>query len=204
VSKVVSNISISLDGFVAGPDDSPENPLGDGGEGLHEWIFDLASWRRAHGRGGGKTGRDDDLMAEAIEQTGATVMGRRMFDQGERPWGDEPPFRHDVFVLTHRPREPLRKQGGTTFFFVEGSAEEVLTRAREASGEKDVSVASGQAIVQFLEAGLLDELTIHLVPVFFGGGVPLFASIDPRTPPLELVEAIPSEGVTHLRFRRAN
>jgi dihydrofolate reductase len=202
LTKVTAEISMSLDGFVAGPNDSVDNGLGDGGERLHEWVLRLRSWREAHGREGGETGPDDERFAAAIESSGAVVMGRRMFDHGEGPWGDEPPFHKPVFVLTHRPREPLAKAGGTTFTFVE-DVESAVAQARSAAGDKDVAVAGGgQAICRLGEAGLLDELEIHLVPILLGGGARLF-DVDPATAArieLEPLHAIESPGVTHLRF----
>lgn len=204
MSRVTAEISMSLDGFVAGPNDSVDNGLGDGGELLHEWVLRLRSWREAHGHEGGETGPDDERFAASVEAAGAIVMGRRMFDHGEGPWGDEPPFHEPVFVLTHRPREPLVKEGGTTFTFVEDGIESALGQARAAAGDKDVAVAGGgQAIRQSIEAGLLDELEIHLVPVLLGGGIRLL-DFDPNVAErieFEPVHAIDSPGVTHLRFR---
>jgi len=203
LTNVTAEISMSLDGFVAGPNDSVDNGLGDRGEELHEWVTRLRSWREAHGYEGGESGADDERFAAAVEASGAVVMGRRMFDHGEGPWGDEPPFHKPVFVLTHRPREPLRKEGGTTFTFVDG-IESAVAQAREAAGGRDVAVAGGgQAIRETIEAGLLDELEIHLVPVLLGGG-PRLLDFDPATAArigLEAVHAIDSPGVTHLRFR---
>jgi dihydrofolate reductase len=200
VPKVTADISVSLDGFVTGPNDSVALGLGEGGERLHEWILDLASWRRAHGMEGGEGGQDSDIMEEAIENVGAVVMGRRMFDHGEEPWGDEPPFRVPVFVLAHRPRDPLEKKGGTTFTFVTDGVESAVARAREAAGDRNVSVAGGaQAIQQVMEGGLLDEMQIHLVPVLLGGGVRLFENMRPRE--LERTRVIDSPGVTHMKFR---
>lgn len=194
---------MSVDGFVAGPNDSVDNGLGDRGEELHEWVLRLRGWREAHGYEGGEAGPDDERFEAAIEAVGAIVMGRRMFDHGEGPWGDEPPFHKPVFVLTHRPREALVKAGGTTFTFVEEGIESAVAQAREAAGEKDVAIAGGgEAIRQAIEAGLLDELEIHLVPVLLGGGVRLF-DFDPATAArieLEPIHAIDSPGVTHLRF----
>jgi len=202
LTKVTAEISMSLDGFVAGPNDGVDNGLGDGGERLHEWVLRLRAWREAHGYEGGETGPDDERFAAAIEASGAVVMGRRMFDHGEGPWGDEPPFHKPVFVLTHRPREPLSKEGGTTFTFVDG-VESALAQARAAANGKDVAVAGGgEAIRQLVAAGLLDELEVHLVPVLLGGGVPLF-DFDPDTAArvaFEPLHAIESPGVTHLRF----
>jgi dihydrofolate reductase len=202
MSKVTAEISVSLDGYVAGPNDGVDNGLGDGGERLHEWVVELKSWREAHGYEGGETGPVDDRFAESIAKIGALVMGRRMFDHGEGPWGEEPPFHCPVFVLTHRPRDPLVKEGGTTFTFVSEGIESALEQARAAAGEKDVAIAGGgQAIQQSTAAGLLDELTLHQVPIFLGGGVSLFDRLDPDAGELECTEAIASPGVTHLKYR---
>ncbi|MFF8845916.1 dihydrofolate reductase family protein [Streptomyces sp. NPDC015127] len=206
MSKVVADISVSLDGFVAGPHDGRDNPLGDRGERLHEWVYPLASWRAMHGLDGGATGPDADIVQEAVQRAGAYVMGRRMFDNGEEPWGDEPPFRAQVFVVTHEEREPLVKQGGTTFTFV-GGIEEAVERARRAAGDKDVAVAGGGQLIRgVLGAGLLDELHLHLVPVLLGGGVRLFEPAENAERATETVEfettrVIDSPSVTHLRLR---
>jgi len=197
---VFADITMSLDGFVTGPDDSVEQPIGEGGERLHEWLFDLASFRQAHGLDGGHTGPDDDLMAEAFERSGATVMGRRMFDHGLRPWGDEPPFHEQVFVLTHEAAEPLVK-ADTTFTFVTDGIEKALELARAAAGEKDVSIGGGaQVIQQYLKVGLLDEIQLHLVPIFMGGGVRLFENLSAGQADLRCTRIIESPGVVHLLF----
>lgn len=214
MGKVRFEISMSLDGFIAGPNASLEQPLGEGGEGLHEWGVRLASWRRLHGLEGGETGADDDMLEESFATAGATIMGRRMFSGGEGPWeddprrdgwwGDAPPFHTPVFILTHHAREPQQMEGGTSFTFVTEGIEAALEQARAAAGEKDVAVGGGASIArQCLEAGLLDELTIHLVPVLLGGGVRLFEGIDPAKVELEPVRVIDSPGVTHLTFRAA-
>jgi dihydrofolate reductase len=211
MTATVLEITVSLDGFVAGPNASVERPLGDGGERLHEWIFGLASWRARHGGTGGERTADDDLYLERVGATGAVVMGRRMFSGGEGPWeddpvaggwwGDEPPFRVPVFVLTHHAREPLERRG-TTFFFVPDGIESALTRAREAAGERDVSIAGGASTAQqFLQAGLVDELHLHLAPTLLGSGVRLFEGIDPTRLLLEPARVIGSPLVTHLRYR---
>ncbi len=198
--KIFADISVSLDGFVAGPNDGPDLGLGEGGERLHEWIVGLASWRQAHGMEGGQSGQDSDVIEESIQDVGAVVMGRRMFDHGEEPWGEEPPFHVPVFVLTHRGRDPLEKKGGTTFTFVTDGVVSAAKQARDAAGDKDVSVAGGaQAIQQVMEAGLLDEIQIHLVPILLGGGVRLFENMRPRE--LERARVIDSPGVTHMKFR---
>jgi dihydrofolate reductase len=207
---ITCDISTSLDGYVAGPEQTLEAPLGRGGERLHEWIFRLKSWRERHGMSDGETGPDDDVAAEWQEGKGAYVMGRRMFSGGsgrweEDPnadawWGDEPPFRAPVFVLTHHPRERVEKQGGTTYTFVTEGIEAAVELARAAAGALDVAVAGGASVVQqALQAGLLDELNIHLVPVFLGGGVRLFDGLQPRE--LELARVVESPYVTHLRYR---
>jgi len=199
--KVAADISTSLDGFVAGPNDGPDNGLGDGGDRLHQWLYDLGSWRERHGLEGGEAGRDAEVLEETFATTGAIVLGKRMFDNA-RGWGEEPPFHMPVFVLTHDTRDPLEKDGGTTFTFVEG-IENAVEQARAAAGDQDVSIGGGASVIQqCIGAGLLDELQIHLVPVLLGGGVLLFG---PNTRPAELecTRVIDSPAVTHLRFRVA-
>jgi dihydrofolate reductase len=207
---VRAEISMSLDGFVAGPDPSLEKPLGEGGERLHEWAFRLKSFREAHGIEGGETGADDDLLAESFHSAGATVMGRKMFSGGSGPWeddptangwwGDEPPFHAPVFVLTHHAREPLELTG-TTFTFVTDGIESAVEQARAAAGDGRVAIGGGaEAIQQALNAGLVDELLLHLVPTLLGGGTRLFENVgDIEFERTQLLES-PS-GVTHLRFR---
>jgi dihydrofolate reductase len=212
MAKVFAEISMSLDGFVAGPNQTLEEPLGAGGEKLHEWAVRTKTFREMHGMEGGETGPDDDLLAESVNAAGATVMGRRMFSGGEGAWeddpradgwwGDDPPFHGPVFVLTHHPREPLAKDGGTTFFFVTEGVESAVEQARAAASGKDVAVGGGaSAIQQIVEAGLLDELRLHVVPVLLGGGVRLFEGIGaPRELEQPRLDASPS-GVAHLRIR---
>jgi len=205
------DISMSLDGFIAGPNQSLERPLGEGGERLHEWAFRLASWRERHGLSGGETNGDAEVVEESLRATGAVVMGRRMFSGGEGLWaddpradgwwGDDPPFHVPVFVLTHHPRETVIKQGGTSFIFVTDGIDAALEQARAAAGDKDVALAGGASVAQqYLAAGLLDELQIHLIPVLLGGGVRLFdrLGIDPIE--LEATRVIASTSVTHLRL----
>lgn len=211
--KLKLDISMSLDGFVAGPNQTLENPLGEGGEGLHEWVVRLASWREPHGLSGGDADAvDDEVVAEGIRATGAVIMGRRMFSGGEGPWaddtnadgwwGDNPPFHVPVFVLTHHARETVVKDGGTSFTFVTDGVEAALEQARAAAGHKDVSLAGGANVAQeYLQAGLLDELQLHLVPVFLGGGVRLFEELGTEPIELETMRVIESDAVTHLMFR---
>jgi dihydrofolate reductase len=198
--KVTSDISMSLDGFITGPNDDVSRPLGEGGERLHQWVYELASWRERHGLSGGKANRDAEVLEEAFRNVGAFLMGRRMFNHGEKPWGDNPPFHMPVFVVTHQSRPAVRKEGGTTFNFVTDGIESALKQAKAAAGGKDVSVSGGANIVQqVLKAGLLDEIQIHLVPVVLGGGRRLFEHLGKIE--LEPARVIDSPGVTHIRFK---
>jgi dihydrofolate reductase len=211
MGKVVAEISMSLDGYVAGPNPTLEKPLGEGGDELHEWAVRLKSWREPHGLSGGETGPDDELVAESLRVNGAVVMGRRMFSGGEGPWeddpnaggwwGDEPPFHMPVFVVTHHAREPLVRDG-TTFTFVTDGVAGAIEEARAAAAEKNILIAGGaKAIDQCLDAGLLDELQTHLVPVLLGDGVRLFDGVGPEPPRFELMRVLDSPLVTHLRYR---
>jgi dihydrofolate reductase len=204
------DISVSLDGFVAGPNATREEPLGEGGERLHEWAVRVAGWRESHGREGGETGVDDEVMREAIDRAGAVVMGRRMFGGGEGPWdeawegwwGDDPPFHVPVFVLTHHPRDPLVKEGGTTFTFVTDGIESALDQARAAAGDGDVTIAGGADVVrQYLRAGLVDDFQIHVAPVLLGDGVRLLDGLGTDEIRLEVTRAIDSPLVTHIAYR---
>ena len=210
MGKVVLDISTSLDGFVAGPDPTLDEPLGEGGVLLHEWILGLASWRASHGLSGGETNADSDVVAEVSASTGGTVMGRRMFSGGAGPWdddpnaggwwGDEPPFHKPVFVVTHHEREPLTL-ADTTFTFVTAGVEAAVAQADAAAGGGDVLVAGGASVAQqALRAGLLDELQVHLVPVLLGGGTRLLDDVPPGVR-LEPTRVIASPAVTHLRYR---
>jgi dihydrofolate reductase len=210
MTQLRCDISISLDGFVAGPNRTTEAPLGEGGVQLHEWVFGLATWMEAHGvEGEGATGPDDDLVREQIAQPGAEIMGRRMFSGGEGAWeddpmnqgwwGDTPPFHMPVFVLTHHPRETL-VLGDTSFVFVTDGIESAFTQARDAAGGKDVAIGGGASVVQqALAAGLLDELQVHIAPVLLGAGVRLFDGGQPAN--LELMRVVDSPTVTHVKYR---
>ena len=200
--KVHADMSMSLDGFVAGPNAGPQNALGDGGHRIQQWLYDVESWRERQTLEGGQTNQDDEVFKERSSRNGAYVMGRRMFDEGEVGWPDPPPFRAPVFVLTRHAREPWVRQGGTTFTFVTDVIESALEQARAAAGEKDIQISGGADIVrQFIEAGMLDELQIHLAPVLLGDGVQLFDGIDPDAVELEVTRVIDSPRVTHLRYR---
>jgi dihydrofolate reductase len=211
MARVRCDISISLDGFVAGPRPSLEQPLGEGGELLHEWIVGTAIWRESHGLEGGETTADSELFEESLRAMGAVVMGRRMFSGGEGAWeddpradgwwGDDPPFHVPVFVLTHHAREPLVMKGGTTFNFVTEGIEAALEQARAAAGDRDVHVAGGaSAVQQCIRAGLLDELQVHVAPVLLGDGTALFDRVGIEPLRLETTRVVASPSVTHLRF----
>jgi dihydrofolate reductase len=210
---VTLDITMSLDGFIAAPNASLENPLGEGGMRLHEWAFAAQSWREQHGQEGGEANEDSAIIEEGTEATGAVIMGRKMFSGGAGPWeddpnadgwwGDDPPFHVPVFVLTHHAREPKAMEGGTTFNFVTDGIESALEQARGVAGEKNVAIAGGANVVQqFLKAGLLDEMQIHVAPVLLGGGVRLFEDhVGAQPPAVELTRVVHSPAVTHLRYR---
>ena len=213
MSKLRLKISMSLDGFVAGPNQSVDNPLGIGGMRLHEWVFPLAVWRSMHGEQGGEVNESTKVIEESLADIGATVMGRNMFGGHPGPWdarkpwngwwGVNPPFHHPVFVLSHHAREPLELEGGNTFTFVTDGIEAAFDRARRVAGGKDVSLAGGaKAAQQYLAAGLVDEMEIHLVPILLGGGERLFERVGDDLHGLELVRTVAAPGVTHLKFAR--
>src|SRR5580765_963129 len=212
MARLTFDISVSLDGFVAGPDATLQEPLGKGGDGLHEWVFGLKSWRERHGLEGGETGPVADLVSEGLAATGSVVMGRKMFSGGSGPWeddpnadawwGDEPPFRVPVFILTHHARDRVAKQGGTSFTFVTDGFESALEQARAAAGDKDVNIAGGaEAIRQYLAAGLVDGFQLHIAPVFLGGGVRLFDNLGADLPKVEATRVIESPQATHVTYR---
>ena len=208
----VNNFAISLDGYGAGSDQSVETPLGIGGEDLHEWLLATRSWRRTHGTEEGETGVDDDFAARGQEGIGATIMGRNMFGPIRGPWGDEewkgwwgdnPPFHHPVFVLTHHPRPSLPMEGGTVFHFVDGGIQAARAQALEAAGGQDVLIGGGAGTIrQFLRAALLDELHVAIVPIFLGGGERLFDDLDGAMDAYECVELVSSPAVVHVRLTR--
>lgn len=199
---VTADLAISLDGYVAGTGVSLDNPGGDGAEPLFEWIHNLASWRERQGMTGGEENRDSELMREWFDATGAVIMGRTMYDTGEEFWGDNPPFRTPVFVLTHRPRPTLVKEGGTTFTFVTDGVHSALDRARAAAGSRDVDIAGGADTVrQYLREGLVDELQLHVVPVLLGAGLRLFDDPDAGRHDLETVRVVHTPLATHLKYR---
>jgi len=204
---------MSLDGFVAGPNQSVDNPLGIGGMRLHEWAFALEQWKAAHGLKGGVVNDSNRVVEESLANIGATIMGRNMFGGHPGPWnpknpwkgwwGENPPFHHPVFVLTHHPRKPLTMEGGTTFTFVTDGIESALAHAQRAAGNADVSLAGGaSAAQQFLTASLVDEMEITLVPTLLGSGERLFDRVGDDLHGLELVRTVATPEVTHLKFTR--
>jgi dihydrofolate reductase len=210
MSKVRVHISTSLDGYVAGPNQSEENPLGEGGEQLHDWAIELKAWRELHGIEGGEENASNAVLEGTNANVGAEIMGRNKFGPpGGGPWGDDPwqgwwgedpPFHKPVFVLTHHEREPLTLSD-TTFTFVTDGIESALERARGAAGDKDVFIGGGaDAINQYLAAGLVDELELHVVPILLGGGERLFAGVGPDLK-LEELRAVEAPGVVHLKYR---
>jgi dihydrofolate reductase len=212
MSKLRLTMSMSLDGFVAGPEQSEREPLGIGGEQLHQWLVPLRTFRESHGEEGGEVNASTPIAEGILGNTGATIMGRNMFGGGPGPWddawrgywGDDPPYHHPVFVLTHHARDPLEMEGGTTFNFVTTGIESALEQARAVAGDKDVSLGGGADVVQqYLAAGLLDELLISVVPVLLGGGARLFDNLGAALRELEQIEAIEAPGVTHIRYSAA-
>ncbi|MFD4945436.1 dihydrofolate reductase family protein [Streptomyces sp. NPDC058239] len=208
MSALTTHIGMSLDGFAAGPHQSAENPVGVGGMRLHQWLIGTRAWYEHRGLEGGEESVDSKVLSDAMHGIGSYIMGRRMFGGGDGPWdvswrgwwGEEPAFHAPVFVLTHHPREPLVLKGGTTFTFVTDGIHSALERARESAGGQNVSIAGGAKVVQqYLAAGLLDELTIHLRPIVLGAGERLLESVG--DPVLEPMDVVSSAEATHIRYR---
>ncbi|MGZ8567692.1 MAG: dihydrofolate reductase family protein [Actinomycetota bacterium] len=203
-------MAISLDGYVAGPDQSVKDPLGVRGLELHQWVFDLEAWRARTGQEGGEVNASTAVVEEVQANVGATVMGRNMFGGGPGPWsedppwkgwwGDDPPYHVPVYVLTHHPREPLEMEGGTTFFFVTDGIDSALAQARDAAGDLDVLLGGGaDAVQQYLAAGLIDGFELHIVPILLGNGERLFENVGDLR--LEQVRTVEAPGVTHIKYR---
>jgi dihydrofolate reductase len=206
MGKVNFDVGVSLDGYLAGPNPRFEEPLGDAGEKVHEWMFRTATWAGPDGA----TDRDDEIVRERTENVGAYVMGREMFGGGPGGWdedwkgwwGDDPPYHVPVYVLTHHPREPVEMKGGTTFHFVTDGIESALEQARAAAGDKDVQIAGGADVIQqYLNAGVVDEFQVHIAPVLLGGGVRLLDGLGNDEIKLELVRTVESPFVTHVKYR---
>jgi len=214
MAKLRFQITMSLDGYVAGPEQSVDDPIGKGGLDLHEWAFATQSFRAAHGTdGGGETGLDDDRIAATSANVGATIMGRNMFGPVRGPWGDEqwngwwgddPPFHTPVFVLTHHARESLEMRGGTTFHFVTDGIEAALGRALDVAGGRDVALGGGASTAQqFLRAGLIDEMEIHVVPKLLGAGERLFDNLDGGPIGYACTGLVSSPAAAHFTYARA-
>jgi dihydrofolate reductase len=211
MTKLRFNITMSLDGYVAGPNQSVRHPLGEGGEQLHDWAFATQTFRAIHEMEGGATGPDDEIAKEYFQNVGATIMGRHMFGGGNGPWGDKPwngwwgenpPFHMLVFVLTHHARDSLVMQGGTTFHFVTEGIHAALERAKEAARGKDITLGGGADVAQqYLNAGLIDEMEIHIVPVLLGDGTRLFDNTGGRQVGYECIRVINSPSVSHYKYR---
>ena len=211
MSKLRLTITMSLDGYVAGADQSEENPLGIGGVELHEWFFPLKEFREMHGQQGGETNASSPVVKERRANIGATIMGRNMFGpiRGRWPdeswrgwWGENPPYHHPVFVLTHHPREPIPMKGGTTFHFVTDGIQSALTQAKDAASGRDIWLAGGASVAnQYLAAGLVDEIDLSIAPVILGGGARLFEGLERGSLKLEQVRAVDAPGVTHIKYR---
>jgi dihydrofolate reductase len=208
----VESFTISLDGYGAGPDQGVDNPLGVGGDALHDWLVATRTWRQMHGKEGGATGIDDDFAARSSKHVGAWILGRNMFGPIRGPWpdmswkgwwGDDPPFHVPVFVLTHHARPPIQMEGNTTFHFVTGGIDEALDQARKAADGMDVQIGGGpNTIQQYLRAGLIDELHVAIAPVLLGRGERLFEGVDLRALGYECVQFVASKKATHVVLRR--
>jgi dihydrofolate reductase len=204
------SITMSLDGYVAGPDQSENDPLGVGGTELHEWFFPLKAFREMHGQVGGEINASSTVVQERRANIGATIMGRNMFGPVRGPWpddswrgwwGENPPYHHPVFVLTHHPREPLEMAGGTTFYFVGEGIESALTQAKDAAQGGDVWLAGGSSVVnQYLAARLVNEIDVSIAPMVLGAGARLFEGVDRGTLELTQIRAVDAPGVTHIKY----
>jgi dihydrofolate reductase len=211
MSVVRTHMSVTLDGYVAGPNQSLDKPFGDGAEHLNDWMFALRTAREMFGEEGGETGASDDVFRERLQNIGSVVMGRNMFGGGPGPWGaeqwkgwwgDNPPYHVPVFVLTHYARAPQPMEGGTTFYFVTDGIESAMRQAKAAAGDRDVVVGGGANVIQqALRAGLVEELELHLVPMLLGDGERLLDKLGDTAPSFEPIRAVVGTGVTHLKYR---
>jgi dihydrofolate reductase len=182
MSKVFVDVGISLDGFIAGPNGGAKNPLGDGGMNIHEWMFKQKAFREHLGMEGGETNNtDNDIIENIFNRIGANIMGKNMFVEGEANWPEEAPFHCPVYVLTKEKRGPWERPGGTMFYFVNEDIHTVLEKAKMSAGKKDIRISGGASVIQqYLNAGLIDEFSIHLAPIMMGSGVRLFKNINKK------------------------
>lgn len=210
MSKLKFSVTMSLDGYMAGPNQTLKEPLGVGGEALHDWAVQLAAFSEVHGKKGGVVNASSPILKEMFENVGAVIMGRNMFGGGPGPWksdwkgwwGENPPYHVPVFVLTHHARASLPMQGGTTFHFVTDGIESALRQAKEAAAGKDILIGGGaETINQYLAAGLVDEINISIAPRFLGSGARLFDNLGDSLPRLEQTRIVDAPGVSHVRYR---
>ena len=201
MNKIIFDIAISLDGYMAGDNRSPQNPLGDGGLTLHNWMFIQKGFLKMHGKEGGEEGADNKLVEDILARTGSYIMGKRMFEEGEANWPEDL-FKADVYVLTHEKRKPWVQKGTTTFYFVNDGIESALEKAKQSAQDKDVRLQGGANIIQqFLNAGLVDEFCIHISPVILGSGIRLLDNIKKDKFDIQISEIIPSTLTTHLKYK---
>jgi dihydrofolate reductase len=200
--SVFFDAGISLDGFMAGDNRGPSNPLGDYGPTIHQWMYQQrAFWRYLGQAGGTEDGPEGALIEEPIRRTGAYVMGKRMFDEGEANWPEDL-YKAPVYVVTHEKRDPWVQRGSTVFYFVNDGIESALEQAKNAAKDKDVRIQGGGAIIQqYLNSGLVDQFTVHVAPVVLGSGIRLFDNLDRRRVSVEIVETLPSRSATHIRYK---
>ena len=203
MSKVFFDIGISLDGFIAGLNGGPANPLGDGGLVIHNWMFKQKSFlQHLELEGGEENNKDNEIIKEIFNRIGANIMGKKMFVEGEANWPEKAPFGVPVYVLTHQKRDPWERKGGTTFIFTDDNIYDVLESAKKDAGNKDIRISGGASTIQqYLNAGLIDECSIHLAPIMLGQGVKLFENIDIKKFSFQIFNVINSENVTHLNYK---
>jgi dihydrofolate reductase len=206
MSNVFFDVGVSLDGYIAGPNGGPQNPLGDGGIAIHDWMFRQKNFRQQLGMDGGEENNiDNDIITDTFNRIGSNIMGKRMFEEGEANWPEDAPFHTPVYVLTHQRRDPWKRKGGTTFYFTDEPIESVLQKARMNAGEKDVRISGGASVIQqFLNAGLIDEFGIHLAPLILNRGVKLFENIEKQKFIVEINNMAHSPIVTHLFYKVVN
>jgi dihydrofolate reductase len=203
MSKVFFDVGISLDGYIAGPNGGSKNPIGDGGLAIHEWMFKQKSFREKLGMEGGEVNnKDNEIISETFNRIGSNIMGKRMFEEGEANWPEDAPFHCPVYVLTHQKREPWERPGGTIFYFVSDDIHNILENAMKDAGSKDVRISGGASVIrQYLNAGLIDEFSIHMAPMILGSGVRLFENLDQGKYSVKILEVVNSKDVTHLKYK---
>jgi len=206
MGKVFFDVGITVDGYIAGPNGGPNNPLGDGGLNIHDWMFRQKSFRVHLGiEGGEENNNDNDIIEKTFNRIGANIMGLHMFEEGEANWPEEAPFHTPVYVLTHQQREPWQRKGGTTFYFTNEPIRAVLEKAKKDSGEKDVRISGGASVIQqYLNAGLIDEFSIHIAPMLMGNGIRLFKNLQKEKFSFEISNVIQSPAVTHIFYKVIN